>query len=528
MGGMTDSLPQQVERFFRARAESGDWPGFQLRDGQLEMATAVAAAIETGSSLIVEAGTGTGKTLAYLVPALLSGRKVLISTATKALQDQLIGKDLPRLETLIPGSGRWMPLKGRENYVCHQRLAQAETSGLFDMEAQHQLAAIRSWLAHGGSGVRGECDGVPESARVWQAVCAKAEFCQQADCAQEGDCLYPVLKAQAQQAQLLVVNHHLLASDMALRLQGAPGILPERDIYIVDEAHQLAGAVQQFLGEQVGSAQLEQLLENLMQAVEADAPDERTVAARHQQAVRQARDALIQSVSPGRYPQAAVRTAMTPFFERLRSVLAGVHEWSAVMAVRGKALAAVADELQVLLEGLDAWWRHEGDDQVCWCEFGGGWFRLYRTPLRIDGAFSAWMAQQGGSWIFTSATLTDTQGFGFFQRRLGLEEVETLQVASPFDYARQGMIYHPGGLPMPHAPDYIRQCLRKAWPLLQAAEGRALLLFSSYRSLYEAREILAAHWQGALLVQGEASKARLLQRFGRERHALLLATASFW
>ena len=527
MGAMT-GLKKQVLKFFDDRAAEGGWPGFQRRDSQRLMAESVADAIEQRAHLIVEAGTGTGKTLAYLVPALLSGKRVLISTATKTLQDQLIHKDLPRLQDDLAPTGSWMHLKGRENYVCEQRLVLAETSGQLSMEEQHQLALIRSWLAHGGNGERGTCEAVSEQARIWTYVCAKAEFCQQANCGAQTGCIYPQLKAQAQEAQVLVVNHHLLASDLALRQQGAPGILPDRDVYIMDEAHQLAEVIRQFLGEQISSAQLLRLMEEMLLACEAEAPEARESLEQKKALVADRISELAQALSPGRYTQAHVKSILAPFYDRLLGAVSALCAWLEAMSSRGVALAAVQESVQKLLSGLEAWWCAEQAGEVCWCDVGLGWFRFYRTPLRIDRAFSDWVSTLGESWIFTSATLSDGQGFGYFQRKLGLQDVKTLSVSSPFDYAAQGMLYHPQGLPLPSDPDYIRQCLRKAWPLLKAAQGHALLLFSSYRALEEARELLSAHWRGTLLVQGDMPKQALLQRFRSQPQAVLLATASFW
>ncbi|HIC99980.1 MAG TPA: ATP-dependent DNA helicase, partial [Piscirickettsiaceae bacterium] len=461
-------------------------------------------------------------------PALLSGKRVLVSTATKTLQDQLISKDLPRLRELLPPSGVWMHLKGRENYVCEQRLVLAETSGQLSRAQQHHLAQIRSWLAHGGSGERGACDQVPEQSAIWSYVCAKAEFCQQAACSASGECVYPRLKEQAQESQLLVVNHHLLAADLALRQQGAPGILPDRDVYIIDEAHQLADVVRQFLGEQVSSAQLLRLLEEIGLACEVEAPEAQLPFSRRQTLIAERISAFAQALSNGRYALAAVQAVLQPFYDQMTAALVELLNWLETMAPRGTGLAAARESLQALMSALAAWWQADQVSEVCWCDMGSGWFRLYRTPLRIDRTFSSWVTALGESWIFTSATLTDTQGFGYFQRKLGLEGVATLKVESPFDYGAQGMIYHPHPLPLPSAPDYIRCCLRKAWPLLQAAQGHALLLFSSYRALEQAHALLAEHWSGTLLVQGEAPKASLLQQFRDQPRAVLLATASFW
>ncbi len=525
-------LQQHVERYFSDASPLAEVvEGFQPRPGQQAMAHAVAEAIAQRSTLVVEAGTGTGKTFAYLVPALLSGRRLLISTATKNLQEQLTGRDLPRLMEQLAPRGQVLQLKGRENYVCQQRLLLAERNPELPRTQLHAVAQIRTWLSSGGDGDRAHCEAVPEDDPVWRQVCARAEFCQAAKCGDDSDdgCIVPRLRREAQDARVVVVNHHLLAGDMALRAQGKGALLPEFDVYVIDEAHQLPETVQQFFGEQCGSAQFTQLLRDARQAQVEDAPDDTELVARLD-VLEQALQRFHNDLSPwvGRWALSEHRAEMVAPMEALQAALVNLCEYLEAVAPRSVQLQAVAQSAEALQDALQHGWASDDTHAVAWAEVQSTWWRLYLTPLSISGDFSSIKAQLEGAWIFTSATLTDHQGFASFCRSLGLGEVDTLKVDSPFDHATQGLIYHPEQLPEPNHPDYTRQCLRKAWPLLEAAEGHALLLFSSFRALNEAAELLRPHWKGDLLVQGEASKAQLLEIFRAARRPLLLATASFW
>ncbi len=518
-------LSEQVKDFFSAQGPIAQHtPSYEVRPGQLAMAEAVAEAIECEKVCLIEAGTGTGKTYAYLVPALLSGKRIIVSTATKALQHQLVDLDLPALQKWLARPFTWMQLKGRENYVCEQRLRWAELDHTLPKVQQHQLALIRSWLSQGGSGDKGACEAVEESESVWGRICSKAEVCQQG-C--EASCIYPELKEMAQSVQVLVVNHHLLSADFALKEKGLPGVLPEAEVYIVDEAHQLPDIVQQFLGLQIGSAAFKSLCDEV-EAAQQEVPDqaELSVLARK---VKAQVEALSQGLGQtGRMPKAALHAAAEPLFEQLLSALHGLHEVLETAQVRSKQLQGLYQQLEGLIKDLRNWLAHESPYEVAWLEAQAHWFRCYITPLRVDQVFGDWVARYGKSWLFTSATLQGVQGFTHFQQRLGLQGAETLTVESPFDYAAQGLIYHPPGLPNPQDSGYVRQCLRRLWPLLQASQGHALLLFSSYRAMHEAYEILQPHWQGTLLMQGEQNKPQLLKAFKTAHRPVLLATASFW
>ncbi len=505
--------------------------GYQAREAQLEMAETIAQTIEEEGSLLVEAGTGTGKTFAYLVPALLSGKTVMISTATKNLQQQLMEKDLPLLLKVLKIEGKVRLLKGRENYICPQRFEIAQTSEQHSRADWKKLSDIQVWMEQTVSGDRAECDAVDENDLIWRKVCAKLEFCQANSCSSEEGCFYPKVKQQAQEAQVLVVNHHLFCADLALREQNFGELLPEAEVYIFDEAHQLPDIAAQFLGFSISRGQFDELVRDIKKAQKQEAEE-------MQELVDQANalDKEVKLLNEGfgkwekrwNWQMLEGLASFEPQLNRVRNHLEQLNETLKAVKERGKQLAAVQVRIAELLAQIKFWQSPDSDKQVRWAESSQGRFKLNLTPLSVAGAFQQQREILGGAWIFTSATLTVNHQFDYFANRLGLNDADKLELHSPFDYAEQGVIYHPVGLPSPNSPDYVKICLRAIWPILKAAEGSTFLLFTSYRALKEAAEILSQHWEGTLLVQGEQPKAMLLETFRQTERAILLGTSSFW
>ncbi len=505
--------------------------GYQSRDAQLEMAHKVERIIEGEGTLLVEAGTGTGKTFAYLVPALLSGKKILISTATKNLQQQLVEKDLPLLLKSLKVKGKVEILKGRENYICPQRFEITQTSEQHSRADWKKLSIIQDWMEQTSDGDRSGCTGVDENDLIWRKVCAKLEFCQANGCGSEDGCFYPSAKQRAQEAQVLVVNHHLFCADLALREQDFGELLPEAEVYIFDEAHQLPDIAAQFLGFSISRGQFDELVRDIKKAQKEEAEE-------MQELVDQA-NALDQEIKTlnelfGKWEKRwnwKMLEALSPFepqLKRVRNHLQQLSDTLKSVKERGKLLAALQTRVAEMLYQIEYWRSPDSDKQVRWAESRLGWFKLNLTPLSVAGAFQRQREALGGAWIFTSATLTVNHQFDYFANRLGLSEAEKLELHSPFDYQKQGVIYHPVGLPSPNTPDYVKICLRAIWPIIKAAKGCTFLLFTSYRALKEAAEILSQHWEGALLVQGDKPKAALLEAFKQSQNAILLGTSSFW
>lgn len=506
--------------------------GYAPREAQIAMAQQIAQMIEEGQTLLAEAGTGTGKTFAYLIPSLLSGKKVIVSTATKTLQEQLVHKDLPLLFKVCGVKGQAHLLKGRDNYVCAQRLEVSETAEHHSKEDWKKLSVIRNWLEDKTkTGDRAEVGSVAEDDMIWRKVTARMEFCQSAECNVDCGCFYPKQKEQAQDAQVLVVNHHLFCADLALREQGFGEILPEADVYIFDEAHQLPDIAAQFLGFAISRGQLDELVRDIKQAQKLEAPETQSLsdqAVKFEEQIKAVSDALGKWEKRWTWEQLEAESAFQKNMDRLLQTLNQLTQHLKEFTDRGKQLGAVHKRCKEFERQLKDWTTSTSENKIRWLESSQGRFKFNLTPLSVADPFSRQREEIGGAWLFTSATLSIHQKFDYFAKRLGLLEAQEAVWKSPFDYQTQGVIYHPIGLPQPNDPNYIKVCLRAAWPLLKAADGCAFLLFTSYRALREAREILSKHWPGKLLVQGEQPKSELLATFKSSQQVILLGTSSFW
>lgn len=506
--------------------------GYAPRQPQLEMAEEVAQLIEKDGTLLAEAGTGTGKTFAYLVPALLSGKKVIVSTATKTLQEQLVQKDLPILFKACGLKGKAKILKGRDNYVCPQRLEITETAEQHSREDWKKLALIREWVEDKSlQGDRAELDAVPENDPIWRKVCARLEFCQAAECHADSGCFYPKVKQQAADAQVLVVNHHLFCADLSLREQGFGELLPDAEVYIFDEAHQLPDIAAQFLGFSITRSQLDELVRDIKQAQKVESPESTTLfdqAGLLGEQIKLLNESLGKWEKRWTWQQLESEKAFQAVVKRFLGALSQVVESLKAVAERGKQITAVYKRSKDFEAQFKDWLSSQSENKIRWIESSQARFKLNLTPLSVADPFSRQREQIGGAWLFTSATLSVRNNFDYFAKRLGLGDALTSHWSSPFDYQTQGVIYHPIGLPEPRSENYIKVCLRAAWPLLKASNGCAFMLFTSHRAMQEARAIMESHWQGTLLVQGDLPKLTLLERFRQSEQAVLLGTSSFW
>ena len=505
--------------------------GFETRESQLEMALEISKAIKQKKSLVAEAGTGTGKTFAYLVPALLSGKKVIISTATKTLQEQLLTKDIPFLFDMCGVEGKARLLKGRENYLCPQRLEIAETAEQNTKSVWKKLALINEWKDKTKTGDKAELTTIDENDPIWARVSARLEFCQANGCNAESGCFYPKMKQKASEAQILVVNHHLFSADLSMRDKGFGEVLPEADIYIFDEAHQLPDIAAQFLGFSVSRSQLDELARDIRQAQKEDSPE--SVEINDQVKLFETHIQKF-NILLGKWEKRwlweafSKETAAIKALETIRNQLSFIIDMLKEITDRGKSLVAVYKRCQDFEKDLTTWLETQSKNKIRWLESSQARFKLNLTPLSVAEPFRRQMDALEGSWVFTSATLSVDSRFDYFTKRLGLDDAECKSWDSPFDYAKQAILYHPVGLPEPRAEEYIKICLRAIWPLLLASKGRAFLLFTSYRALSEAESILKEHWSGTLLTQGSMPKNELLSLFRTESAPILLGTSSFW
>ena len=504
---------------------------FTPRDCQQQMAEAVEEAIADARILIAEAGTGTGKTFAYLVPALQSGKRVIVSTGTKTLQDQLFHRDLPRVRDVLGARLRTSLLKGRANYLCLYRLEQTHKDGrLTSREQVGQLQSIREWGQRTTSGDRGEFAEVPEDSPLWPRVTSTAENCLGAECPMFGDCFVVKARRAAQEADLVVVNHHLLFADLAIKQEGFGEILPGAHAFILDEAHQIPELAGQFFSTSVTARQITEMasdalaecgsvtgaLAGLREPIEAIVP-----------AVKRVRLALDRLPAKGGFAAidnlAGAQTELNALEEALRKLaeaLAGQAERSRGLMSADERAETLCERLHIVLDG-------GAHDSVHWYELSAHGFSFHATPLDLAPPLRALREQSRASWIFTSATLSVAGEFDHFSRQLGLDDPVTTSLPSPFDYAHQALTYLPKGLPDPNAPDFTERVVAAARPVLDAARGRTFVLFTSHRALKRAAELLA-DLPFPLFVQGTAPRHQLLTQFRESGNGVLLGAASFW
>ena len=515
-------------------------PGFRFRPQQLAMAQAVAHAIVHRQPLVAEAGTGTCKTFAYLVPALLYGGKVIVSTGTKTLQDQLFERDLPLIRDALAVPVTVALLKGRANYVCLHHLERtAREERLPSRQDARYLPKIVAFARSSERGDRGELADVPENAAIWPMVTSTRDNCLGSNCAFHRECFVMKARKDALDADVVVVNHHLFFADVTLRDEGLAELLPACNTVILDEAHQLPDTATLFFGEQTASSQLAELArdaEAIARTELRDIPDLPDAGDALTPLIRKLR--LAAGETPGKLAQPVV-AARAEFVDALDALATGVDRLAAEMqlvADRSEDVAAIARRADAAADALSRWREGFGDDAdgwIRWIDVGAAGFQLHASPLSIADVFRRQVEDTGRAWILTSATLAVGRDFSHYTAQLGLTDAQTGCWDSPFDYSTQGLLYVPRGLPAPNSIEHTNAVVDAALPVLEASGGRAFLLFTTLRALNTARERLAAHLARKgldypLLVQGDGSKTELLLRFRALGNAVLLGSASFW
>lgn len=512
-------------------------PGYRARAQQQEMAQAIAEAIRHDKQLVAEAGTGTGKTFAYLVPALLSGGKVIISTGTKTLQDQLFNRDLPAVRDALKVPVTVAMLKGRANYVCHFHLQRAMSEGKFySREDAAYVHKIQAFAENSATGDKSELTSVPESATIWPAVTSTRDNCSGQECAFYKECFVMEARKRAMAADVVVVNHHLFFADVMLRDEGVAELLPSANTVIFDEAHQLPEVAGMFFGEGYSTSQLMELArdahnEYLTTIKDCTALPEATAAL--EKAVRDFR--LIFAYEGARLPVQKVLAlrnfdAAYAVMQEKLTELAGVLESQAARdpAVENCWQRALA--LQVLLQ---RWIAATDSNLVRWVEVFSQSVQLHATPLSVAESFSKQLNAQPRSWIFTSATLAVKSDFSHYLAQMGLQEATTGRWDSPFDYGQQGLFYVPQGMPEPNSAAYIAAVAAVALPVIKASRGRAFVLCTSLRAMRELHALLKDAFaeeelEYPLLMQGDTSRSELLERFRKLGNAVLVGSQSFW
>ncbi len=529
--------------------------GYRPRAQQAEMARAIGEAIARRGVLVAEAGTGTGKTFAYLAPALLAGGKVIVSTGTKTLQDQLFGRDLPTVRAALKVPASIALLKGRANYVCPYHLERNARDGRF-LTAQDaaDLRAITRFAKTTQSGDRGECTAVREDSPAWFAATSTRDNCLGQECPEIGNCFVMNARRAAMDADVVVVNHHLFFADVMLRDEGVGELLPSCDAVIFDEAHQLPETASLFFGESVSTAQLLELARDTRSETLAGARDCIALIDETRHLEKAARDLRLAFGQEGARLSVAQAEEQPEFGAGVDALGKALARFAAVLetqAERSEGLAACLRRAVETGERLARWRSPEGGEapektgeqpqdappggRIRWVEVFAQSASLNATPLHVAGLFRRQMEAQPRAWVFTSATLAVGQDFGHYCRELGLTELTPPPAmavwGSPFDYGEQAMLYAPQNMPEPNSPGYTEAVARAALPLIRAARGRTFVLCTSLRAMRRIHELLSDGLAGAglpLLLQGEGARSELLERFRRLGNAVLVASQSFW
>jgi ATP-dependent DNA helicase DinG len=515
--------------------------GYRQRPQQVEMALRIAQAIASHSVLVAEAGTGTGKTFAYLVPALLSGAKVIISTGTKTLQDQLFRRDLPLVRDALKVSVSVALLKGRANYVCHYHLERALADARFVSRAEAgHIRTIARFARVSKSGDRSELADVPEDSGAWSAATSSRDNCLGQDCPYYKECFVIAARREAQAADVVVVNHHLFFADVMLRDEGLSELLPACNAVIFDEAHQLPETASLFFGESMSTAQVLELardtrVEALSAAMDfAPLPDASQSVEKAARELRLAVNAENARLSQG---QMSAHHAFAGALDELRERLGRLAELLETQAERSEGLENCWRRAQELTVRLKRWQVPETADMVRWVEVFSQALQLNVTPLLVAEIFQRQFQGHPRAWIFTSATLAVGKDFNHFCGELGLDlaggQTRTDCWDSPFDYPSQALLYAPQGMPDPNSTGYNEAVVEASFPLIRASGGRAFVLCTSLRAMRRIHALLAERFDAEkldvpLLLQGEGSRSELLSRFRRLGNAVLVGSQSFW
>ena len=522
-------------------------PRYEFRPGQLEMAELVEAAFREKRHLLVEAGTGTGKTLAYLVPALLSGRRVVISTGTKNLQEQLFYQDIPFLEHQLGRRLHVCYMKGRNNYLCRQKLYELSAPGAADLvEQREELALLREWEPRTETGDRAELALLPESSALWPHLNARRETCTGQKCPQFERCFLTLMHQRAVESDLVIVNHHLFFADLALKVAAANrvpglGVLPEYRAVIFDEAHELEEVASQYFGLSVSNYRLEELVrdcEQTLQAKDCGSPELFRAARRVGERAaplfgllggeegRFAFGERAEFLDSGERDHHAAYAGLTHALEGLESALAAVPDKPEEVHALARRAGELRRDLRSLLEGNDRGY-------VYWIERRGRGVFLQATPIDVAPILSEALFDQVETCVLTSATLAVASSFEFVKRRLGIHYARERALESHFDFRTQALLYIPPALPDPRRPEFVERAAHEVGRILRATRGRAFVLFTSYQQMYQicrrtTSQLQLSGLEYPLLVQGEAPRSALLERFRREPHSVLFATSSFW
>lgn len=504
--------------------------GFMPRQMQQQMATAVADAITHGGALVAESGTGTGKTFAYLVPILLGDKRTIISTATKHLQDQIFHRDIPTVSKVLKRQVNAVMLKGRANYLCRYRLKlHSQQSDLIGKKSEQSFSIIERWAAQTTIGDISEVGEISEQSPIWQQVTSTPDNCLGNKCPDYKKCFVVRARQTAMEADVVVVNHHLFFSDLTLKEDGFGELLPVYDAVVFDEAHALGEIASLLFGFSVSSFQLKELCADIAMAEkeEASGADFGAVLAPFESAIAQLQRSLLRfedqsiaitEVHDNQFQQAieAVQIALDNLLQPLE-----------VASTAGEGLEKCYQRACLLRQRIDEWSSGRDSNLVRWLRVGARFFRLHATPLRVDDRFGNVMTR-AKSWIFTSATLAVGEDFSAFSDQLGLAQAQHQQWDSPYDFERNALLYMPTDMPAPSDWAYAKRLMQVITEVTAASKGRAFCLFTSYAMMNQVYKGLSKKFKWPMLLQGEAPRSELIDRFTRTDNSVLFGTSSFW
>jgi ATP-dependent DNA helicase DinG len=517
-------------------------PLYEYRPGQIRMAQAVMDAIEGNHHLCVEAGTGTGKTLAYLLPVIFSNKRVVISTATKNLQEQLFSKDIPFLEKALNLKFSVCYMKGRSNYLCWNKLEEVEGGAyLFSPHDPEYLKLIKKWAQKTATGDRAELAELPEDILLWHHLDARRETCAGQKCRNFDPCFVTRVRQQALESDIIIVNHHLFFADLALRQGDFGSVLPDYSTLVFDEAHELEDVATQYFGVMVSNYRIEELARDADRVLNETGSSSAFLSDQIAKLIERSKEFFTRFQGrEGRYALqplgsgAGIRRGLygvdllIDSYRSLQTQLEVIMTSLNNLSVQSDSIDALVRRSQELELDLTEILESDSKDHVFWCEVRGRGTFLWASPINISGIMKDRLFARVNSAILTSATLSTGGNFVFAKSRLGIEEADELIIPSHFDFQNQAILYVPKNIPEPREDGWLRQACKELETILEASKGRAFLLFTSYSQMEQVYQSLRSRLRFPMLIQGEKSKSALLESFRNTPNAVLFATSSFW
>jgi len=511
--------------------------GYQIRPSQVEMAQMVDIAITNQDPLVVEAGTGIGKTFAYLAPALMAGGKVIISTATKNLQDQLFNKDIPKIREALKIPIKVNLLKGRSNYVCQLRMEDSIQSAQFvNKEDGAYLQKIKHFSDHSNSGEISEIENVPEFSTIWPMVTSTADNCLGQSCEFAKSCFLLKARKEALTAEVVIVNHHLFFADFMLKDEEISEILPKANTVIFDEAHQVPDIASIFFGNNFSTNELVYLMQDAQLLYDK-------LGKNHKKLIDISAGILDEiKYLRGQFGATNERvtfekiTSIVDFTEKLKSIHSSFLNLGQIFTLlddQSPEQKKIIERHDVIVEKLSHWFAEKNDQYVYWLDIFSKSIQFNMTPFSIAEGFGKFREQNKIAWIFTSATLAVNDSFNFFQNLMGLSDAVSKKLNSPFDFKSNACLYVPNNMPDPNSAVFNLTVIKKIYPLIEAAKGRTFILSTSLKSMREISALLKSEFEQhdlsfPILTQGEDSKRTLIDRFKSYGNAVLIGSMSFW